>query len=118
MGAFGEGDPQGRVSSARAPGAALAGAGVVAGRDAGPGAEMARLAKGLQVGSELGEDGAGTAKVDAGNRLQPPDQVQSRASTQGGGRGSAGAVSADGVLVGTRAGQGAPPGPVLAHPPR
>ncbi len=38
VGAFGQGGPQGQVASARPPGAALAGAGVVAGGDAGPGA--------------------------------------------------------------------------------
>ena len=72
VGAFGQGGPQGRVASARPAGAALAGAGVVAGRDAGSGAEVARVAESAQVGSELDEDGGGTAEVDAGNRLQQP----------------------------------------------
>ena len=70
VGALGERGPQRRVALAGAPGAALAGAGVVPRGDAGPSAEMARLAEGSQVGSDLGEDGAGAANIDTGNRLQ------------------------------------------------
>ena len=51
------------VSWARSPGAALAGAGVVARGHPGPGAGMARFPKGSQVRSDLDQDGAGAAAI-------------------------------------------------------
>ena len=38
----------------------------------GPGAEVARLAEGPQVRSDLDQDRAGAAEIDPRNRLQPP----------------------------------------------
>ena len=72
VGALGQRSPQRRVSRACASRAALAGAGVVARRHTCPRAQVARLAEGPQVRSDLNQDGAGAAEIDSRNRLQQP----------------------------------------------
>ncbi len=58
-----------------APGAAFAGALVVAGTQAGPGGAALGVAEHARVGSDLAQDGAGRRVVDAGDGLQQAERL-------------------------------------------
>ena len=71
VGALDEHGAQRAVAAPDAPGAAFAGAFVVAGTQAGPGREAMAVAEhGCRVGAHLAQDGAGSRVVDAGQGLQ------------------------------------------------
>ena len=65
--ALGECGSQRRVSPSGVAGAALAGAGVVAGRDAGPGAGVAWVVESGHIRADLDQGRAGAGEVDTGN---------------------------------------------------
>ena len=71
VGALDEHGAQRAVAAPDAPGAAFAGAFVVAGTQAGPGREAMAVAEhGCRVGAHLAQDGAGCRVVDAGQGLE------------------------------------------------
>ena len=70
VGAFGEHGAQGLAARAGSARPALAGTLVIAGAQAGPGSQPVGRAEGLEVRTDLGEDGAGRDLIDARDGLQ------------------------------------------------